>query len=69
VLQVQGKSVLAVLIDKDGIARNLRILRPLGAGLDAKAVQAVQTWKFWPAEKNGQPVTVEIAIETSFHLK
>jgi TPR repeat protein len=37
-------------------------------GLDEKAIEAVQQWKFSPALKNGDPVPVEIAVEVEFHL-
>jgi TonB family protein len=66
-LKFQGTATLAVVINKDGSPSHIRILQPLGAGLDAKAVQAVQNWKFKPAERNGEPVAVVIAVETNFH--
>jgi hypothetical protein len=31
-------------------------------------VRAVEGWRFKPAEKDGQPVSVEIAVEVDFHL-
>lgn len=40
----------------------------LGMGLDEKAIEAIKTWKFEPAMKDGHPVRVEIAVETDFHL-
>jgi TonB family protein len=64
----QGSATLGLIVSAEGKPTKILILRPLGAGLDAKAVQAVQTWKFKPAEKEGQPVRVEIAVEVSFHL-
>jgi TonB family protein len=64
----QGIVTLGLVVDRDGIPRNVRILSPLGAGLDEKAVHAVATWRFKPAEKNGEPVAVEIAVEVDFHL-
>jgi TonB family protein len=67
-LKFQGTATLAVFINKDGSPSHIRILQPLGAGLDAKAVQAVQNWKFKPAERNGEPVAVAIAVEINFHL-
>jgi periplasmic protein TonB len=40
----------------------------LGYGLDAKAVEAVQNWRFQPALKDGRPVDVQISVEVAFHL-
>ncbi len=64
----QGTVVLALVVNKEGRPTNIHITAPLGYGLDVKAVQAVETWRFKPAEKDGQPVATEIAVEISFHL-
>jgi TonB family protein len=68
VAKFQGVVMLMLVVDDKGTATNVRILQPLGYGLDEKAVQAVSGWKFKPAEKDGQPVAAEIAVEVSFHL-
>ncbi len=64
----QGTAVLGLVVSEEGLPTNVHITAPLGYGLDEKAVQAVQTWKFKPAQKDGQPVRVEIAVEIDFHL-
>lgn len=65
---LQGTVTLMLIVDSHGIPRNIRVLSPLGCGLDAEAVRAVQAWKFQPAEQAGQhPVAVEIAVEISFN--
>jgi len=63
-----GKILLGLNVEKDGSATNVHVIRPLGCGLDAKAVEVVQEWKFKPAEKDGEPVRVAIAVEVEFHL-
>jgi TonB family protein len=68
VAKFQGTMTLMLIVDQEGIPQKIRIQQPLGYGLDAKAVQAVQSWKFKPAEKDGVPVDVEIAVEVDFHL-
>ncbi len=64
----QGTVVLAVEIDPSGFARNIRIVRGLGLGLDQNAVTAVGQWRFQPATKDGAPVTVQATIEINFRL-
>jgi len=64
----QGTVILRLVVDAQGLPTNVHITDPLGCGLDAKAVQTVETWKFKPAEKDGQPVSVEIAVEVGFNL-
>lgn len=67
-IKFQGTVALGLVVNSNGAATNIRILAPLGAGLDAKAVHAVENWRFKPAEKDGQPVSVEIAVEVNFQL-
>jgi TonB family protein len=64
----RGTVVLSLSVDKTGQARNVRIVRPLGMGLDQKAVEAVSTWQFRPATKDGEPVDVRIDVEVAFNL-
>ena len=64
----QGTCVLGLVVGEDGMPRNIKIIKPLGMGLDEKAIETVRSWKFEPARKDGKPVAVEIAIEVDFHL-
>lgn len=64
----QGTVILWAIIGADGRPRKLSVERSLGMGLDEKALEAVNTWRFRPAMKDGQPVAVQIQVEVSFHL-
>lgn len=64
----QGTVVLFVVVGADGRPRDIRIQRSLGLGLDEKAIEAVRTWKFEPAKKDGQAVAVQVNIEVNFRL-
>jgi TonB family protein len=64
----QGKVILWVVVGPDGRPRDVRVARPLGMGLDEKAVAAVRKWRFEPAVKDGKPVAVQVNIEVSFRL-
>jgi periplasmic protein TonB len=64
----QGTVVLYVEVDAAGGARNLRVVRSLGLGLDEKAIEAVRKWKFRPGLRDGKPVIVAATIEVNFRL-
>ena len=53
----------------DRMPRNVRVIHGLGPGLDDKAVEAVNQWRFKPGEMDGQPVPVAAHIEINFRLK
>lgn len=64
----QGTVVLWCVVGPDGRVRDVRVQRSLGMGLDEKAIEAVRTWKFDPARKDGSPVPVAINVEVNFRL-
>ena len=67
-LQFKGTMVLTGIIDATGKVRQVRIVRPVGFGLDEKGIEAVHSWKFKPATHDGKPVAVEMGLEISFNL-
>jgi len=64
----QGTCVLWLIVDQQGHPRDIRVVRGLGFGLDARAIEAVKQWRFQPAMKDGHPVNVQISIEVGFRL-
>lgn len=64
----QGTVVLALVVDEKGLPRDIKIVRPLGLGLDQKAIEAVQKWRFRPGMKDGKAVPVYATIEVNFRL-
>ncbi len=64
----QGTVVLWIIVDAVGNVTDCRVVKPLGMGLDEKAVETVKTWKFKPATRNGTPVPVHVSVEVSFRL-
>ncbi|HWE48186.1 MAG TPA: energy transducer TonB [Bryobacteraceae bacterium] len=63
-----GTVLLSVIVGKDGQPRDIHVIRSLGMGLDEKAVEAVQKWRFKPGMKAGQAVNVRAQIEVNFRL-
>jgi len=68
VAQFQGSVALTVVIGTDGVPQNIQVAKPLGFGLDEKAIEAVGKWQFKPGTKQGQAVPVFATIEVNFRL-
>jgi TonB family protein len=68
--RLEGAVVLSVVIAKDGKAKNIKVVRGLGLGLDEKAMEALGRWKFEPARlrKDNTPVPVSAQVEINFRL-
>lgn len=64
----QGTVGLRIIIDEKGNPREIMVTRPLGLGLDEKAIEAVSRWRFKPARKNGKPAAVEAFVDVNFRL-
>ncbi len=64
----QGAVILSIVILPDGSTTNIRVTRPLGLGLDEKAIEAVRKWKFRPSMKDGKAVAVSANVEVNFRL-
>ena len=64
----QGTVVIALIVDDKGNPREIRVVRPLGMGLDQKAIEAVEKWRFRPGQKDGKAVATQATIEVSFRL-
>ena len=64
----QGVCLISLIVDAQGNPQNPRVVRPLGMGLDEKALEAVRKYKFKPAMKGGTPVAVMMSIEVNFRL-
>ena len=63
-----GTVVLWVVIDVDGRAKDIQVVRGAGLGLDEEAMRAVIGWYFRPGERNGRRVRVATTIEVNFTI-
>jgi protein TonB len=66
----EGTVVVTLIVDANGNPQNVHVSRSLGMGLDEKAVEAVQKYKFKPAtdQSTGKGVPVQVAVEVRFRL-
>jgi TonB family protein len=63
-----GNVLISLVVDEKGLPQNVQVARPAGHGLDAKAVEAVRQYRFWPAKRNGVPVKVQITVDVNFQI-
>ncbi|HVW11856.1 MAG TPA: TonB family protein [Bryobacteraceae bacterium] len=63
-----GSVMLSIIVNTDGKAEDIRVVKSLGMGLDEKAVEAVQKWVFKPGRSKGVPVKVRAQVEVNFRL-
>jgi len=64
----RGAVVLELVVDADGLPRDIKVSRPLSPEFDEAAIDAVKKWKFSPATRDGKPIATEINVEVNFRL-
>src|SRR5580704_9990657 len=65
--KISGLVLVHLIVETNGNPSHVSVVRGLGMGLDEKAIQAVQQYKFKPGMKNGKPVRVELTISLNFN--
>ncbi len=66
----QGTIVLTLVVGTDGRPQDIKVIRPIGYGLDEETIKTVRTWRFEPARRNGKPVQIRIdTLEIDFRLR
>ncbi len=63
-----GNVEVYLWVDESGNPSHIRVVRPIGMGLDEKAIEAVRQYKFKPAMKDGKPVKVDLYIDVNFQI-
>jgi len=64
----QGTVVLSLVVDEKGHPQQIKVAKALGLGLDQKAIEAVEQWRFEPGKKDGKGVAVYATVEVNFQL-
>ena len=65
----EGTVVLQVIIDENGIPKDIVALTSLGFGLEAAAIEALKKSTFHPAMKNGKPISKGVEIPYAFKIE
>jgi TonB family protein len=64
----QGRVFLHLVVDDKGNVRMPAVYDSPGPAFANAAIEAVNKWKFEPAQLNGEPVAVLITVEMQFRL-
>jgi TonB family protein len=65
---IAGMELLRTVVDANGVPRQIAIARPIGFGLDERAVDAIKNSHFRPAMQNGQAVPVVVDLMVTFRI-
>ncbi len=66
--KISGPVTLSLVVGADGLAHDISVIQPLDPGLDVKAAEALEQWRFAPGMFNGQAVAVRATIVVNFRL-
>ena len=67
-VRLEGTVLLSIIVATDGSVKSTNVLKPLGLGLDERAIEAVSKWRFRPAMKDGRPIAIQAQVEVTFHF-
>jgi TonB family protein len=65
---LQGTVAVSFVVGRNGRAQNIKVVQSVGLGLDEKAIQVIQRWKFKPGTKDGDDVSVYTVADFNFCL-
>lgn len=65
---VSGVVAVKVEIDEAGLVTNCSVSKSSNPAFEQAAVNAVRTWKFTPAKKDGAPIKISLVIPIKFNL-
>jgi TonB family protein len=61
-------NVVGLVVNAGGEPQSICICRSVGYGLDAKAAEAIQQYRFRPATKGSAPVAYRISVQVDFRV-
>jgi TonB family protein len=66
-VKVVGSVTIALVVSSKGMPKDLHVLKGLDKEVDQSAVEAVEQWRFAPAQRDRKPIAVRITLEIAFH--
>jgi TonB family protein len=62
----RGTVAMIITVSAEGRVSDLRVIKPMGLGLDKKALRTVRKIVFKPALRKGSPVETRVLVEVAF---
>ena len=66
--KLEGSVHLSAMIGTDGVPSDIKVTKGLGKGLDQKAIECFEKWRFSPAIRNGEPTPMSSEVAIIFKL-
>ena len=67
--KIEGDVILSAMIGADGVPSDIKVVRGLGMGLDEKAVECLQQWRFKPATNYfSERASAKATVRMNFRL-
>lgn len=66
---VGGTVILDVVVGRDGLVREVHVLRPAPYGLTEAALAAVGQWRYHPPLVDGRPADIVVSVTVRFELR
>lgn len=63
---IEGVVGLELVVEPNGSAGDVRVVKPLHPDLDEAAIASARQWRFSPGTRAGQPVPVIVTMDVSF---
>ena len=66
---IEGRVIVQFVVDEDGQAESVKVLRGIGGGCDEEAIKVIKKAEFAPGRQRGKPVPVQMAQTINFQLQ
>lgn len=67
-LGLEGRVFVQFVVEKDGTVTDASVVRGIGGGCDAAALEAIRAARFTPGHQRGRPVRVRMSLPATFRL-
>lgn len=66
--RIEGEVVLSFTVDQEGFTRDIKAVSSSNGAFEQPAIDAIKQWRFWPAQKDGLPVSSPRQMPLAFGL-